>query len=72
MLALKVDEFSLRLNNYNSLRVKFGGSNGFSIQVIVTSYSLVVGKKISYFSVSLISGVKDFNSDDGSRHSSQG
>lgn len=66
MLALKVDEFSVRLKKYKSLRVKLGGS--FSIQIIVTSISLVERYKISYFFVSLIFGVKDFNSDDGSRH----
>jgi len=41
VLALKADEFSVRLKTYKRLRVKFGDSYSFSIQVIVTSYSLV-------------------------------
>jgi hypothetical protein len=68
VLALKVDEFSVSLNKYSSLRVKFGGSYGFSIQVTVTSYSLVDRYQNFVFFCFINLRVKDFNSDNVSRY----
>ena len=57
VLALNVDELPLSLKKCNSLRVKYGGSYGFRIQVIVTTHSLV-DRYQSFFFFSLIFGVK--------------